>query len=658
MVTMTSSSSLPSSHLNNNSNHQQEQQQQYPSANLHHATITLCLCTFVQAYLLISVFPYAGYMVIHLFRTTNDTNNTTAKMITSENAGTYAGILSSSFMVGRFMGSYPWGKCADMYGRKFVLIWSLVGSGLGSIGFGFSNSFTMAVILRFLLGLVNSIIGTTKTVVSELSYLQHLPSSAFPHANETENEQQQQREEEQRKLNKKRESKMMGLVVGMRGWGYLMAPAIGGFLSEPLQRFPDSKLIRYCCDGYGNHDNDETTATACHWLLSHYPFVLPNIIGMIFCFVTAWAVYVYIEETLPIEQRRDGKYLFLDLAQFLCAQIKGFFKCCCCGWNYGSTGKGNMTLSEEESYTIKEESQNLLPLTTTPQMKATTYASTSSQNDQRNDDISNRHNIGSSSTSLASQPSVETATSTPPPTPTMRSIWSRPKTRHHLESYGLFSFIVTCVDEAFPLYCISQTGGLGLSEQSIGSILSGAGILFAFFQYGVYSIVVAKFGLYKSLKIGCLVGIMPIILIPLSMLWKEDKVEGGDVENNEYGDKHLNWKIYTFLVLVLGISKIFCCLFFASVSVAMNQSVPLSSRGTMNGIATLMGSLGKGLGPTFSGWLVAFCISSGVGGLKPRVGSVLIFVTIFVLGLLVFFGLDEGSDECQKQDEKKNERGK
>lgn len=46
--------------------------------------------------------------------------------LTHESVGFYAGVLSSSFMVGRAFSSYPWGKIADIYGCKFVVIVSLL----------------------------------------------------------------------------------------------------------------------------------------------------------------------------------------------------------------------------------------------------------------------------------------------------------------------------------------------------------------------------------------------------------------------------------------------------------------------------------------------------------------------------------------------------
>jgi MFS family permease len=103
--------------------------------------LALCLCTFCNAYLLISPFPYSGYMAIHL-----------VDGLTPETTGFYAGLLSSSFMVGRGCSSYAWGHFSDTYGRQSALLLSMGLSCLLSLLFGLSNSFFWALTSRFLLG--------------------------------------------------------------------------------------------------------------------------------------------------------------------------------------------------------------------------------------------------------------------------------------------------------------------------------------------------------------------------------------------------------------------------------------------------------------------------------------------------------------------------
>ena len=92
--------------------------------------IALCSVTLVQAYLLVSVFPYSAYLVVHL-----------CKDVTIEEAGPYAASLATAFMLGRTIASQFWvrrlakgyrlckrashsplkvkqGNLADVYGRS------------------------------------------------------------------------------------------------------------------------------------------------------------------------------------------------------------------------------------------------------------------------------------------------------------------------------------------------------------------------------------------------------------------------------------------------------------------------------------------------------------------------------------------------------------
>jgi hypothetical protein len=54
------------------------------------STMALCSAVFTMFFLLMSVFPYSGFMVMHLI-----------DGVDSESAGKYAGFLSSSIMIGR-----------------------------------------------------------------------------------------------------------------------------------------------------------------------------------------------------------------------------------------------------------------------------------------------------------------------------------------------------------------------------------------------------------------------------------------------------------------------------------------------------------------------------------------------------------------------------
>lgn len=437
------------------------------------STITLCGCMLVHSYLLISVFPYSGYMAMNLLD------------LSSEQAVKYAGWLASSFMLGRALTSVAWGRLADSYGRRMVLVWSLVLSAVWSLAFGFSPTFSAALIFRCLLGMSNGIMGAIKTLVSELA------------------------------TSEQQESQTMSLVMGMWGWGFLLCPGIAGFIANPVEQYPEQFT-----------DSNPLTP-----LLTSYPFLIPNVLATIFCVVGAGAALLCIKETLPPERIRH-----LSLTKY------------------------------QRVATMKDSTEDLPP------------------------DV------------------PESA-----PTHNHTSIWhilSRPGTRISLALYWAFSFVSLTVDEAAPLFLLSRVAGFGLSERSIGSLLSAAGLLFATSQYVVSTWVYKWYGLYGSVRFGAAVSPVVLLMIPWSRLGT------------------YSWANFAYLAVCLAVYSVLSLVFFANVSVAVNRSVPASERATTNGLASFGGSIAKGMGPVFAGYLVAYSVAWG-----GEYGGVLIFGTTALLGL-------------------------
>ncbi|XP_057851926.1 protein ZINC INDUCED FACILITATOR-LIKE 1 isoform X2 [Cryptomeria japonica] len=125
----------------------------------------------------------------------------------SEDIATYAGILGSSFMVGRFLFSVIWGVAADRYGRKPVIIIGAISIIVLNTLFGLSVNYWMAISTRFLLGTFNGLIGTIKAYATEVSREEHHAAG-------------------------------LSIVTTTWGIGLIIGPAIGGFLAQPTQKYP------------------------------------------------------------------------------------------------------------------------------------------------------------------------------------------------------------------------------------------------------------------------------------------------------------------------------------------------------------------------------------------------------------------------------------
>ncbi|KAI6910757.1 hypothetical protein KC318_g2933 [Hortaea werneckii] len=95
-----------------------------------------------------------------------------------------AGLLAAAFTGAQFCTAILWGRLADsehplLGGRKRVILIGLVGSGIGSLGFGFSRSFGEAVFWRCLGGALNGNIGVMRTMISEMVREKRFLSRAF-----------------------------------------------------------------------------------------------------------------------------------------------------------------------------------------------------------------------------------------------------------------------------------------------------------------------------------------------------------------------------------------------------------------------------------------------------------------------------------------------
>ncbi|CAI8596279.1 unnamed protein product [Vicia faba] len=144
-----------------------------------------------------SLFPYLYFMV-------KDFNIAE----TEEDISTYAGYVGSAFMVGRALTSILWGMVADRFGRKPVFIIGIISVVIFNTLFGLCTSFWMAIMMRFLLGGLNGLLGTMKAYSSEIF---------------------------------REEYHALGQSTVSAAWGVGLAfgPALGGYFAQPVQKYPN-----------------------------------------------------------------------------------------------------------------------------------------------------------------------------------------------------------------------------------------------------------------------------------------------------------------------------------------------------------------------------------------------------------------------------------
>jgi len=606
---------------------------------------------------------------LHMLRNVGNRHRYTA--ISAEQAGPYATLLTTSFMIGRTCTAHFWGRLADCYGRRFVLLASLIGSGLACLWFGMTTIYgglCGAVMSRGMLGAWNSIVGVTKTLATELAYFefdenpqckegtkenittvdtpeetieetslkvffssndqgplsdQYTAPSLGEGSKNIDNIQEEPQQKQQHQ-----ETRIVGLVVGMRAWGYLIAPAIAGFLADPL-------MVRI-------HGIDAETNTLrsniFHRVLQWYPYLLPNLLGLILCWITAAAVFVGIPETL--NDCREFHLVVTDFRHW----SSNLFKC---GFGNSIVNRFWKVLTKDQTPSKIETNVDRCTLSDGHQRRANPHESSpfakaevvvdygsyvddqkffaagsrlsvKSSFNQTTEDFKTKGDDPASNSGLNTENCWAKKDDDLQQQTSLRSIWQRTDTRYHLIAYWLYSFIVICIDEAFPLYCISSHNGFvtRMSESDIGIILSLSGILFALVQFRFYKWIVGRFGIYGSLGMGCWWGVLPTTFIPFASLFLiSDASPTISSNGNDHGVGNSN-KRYSmiYLSLLMGVTKLYQSAFFSSITIATNRTVSKEVRSSMNGFASVGAGAAKAIGPLMAGYWMALCLSFGIEG--------------------------------------------
>lgn len=170
----------------------------------------------------------------------------------AESAGVAVGLVASSFYLGQALSAWFWGRVADRVGRRPVLLIGVAASGVLMASFGFATTVPVACAVRFLGGLATGNVPTSKVYMGEVAPPAKL-ARAFSY---------------------------LALTWGL---GTAIAPAVGGWLADPVVQFPGAF----------------TGVT----LLVDYPYLLPSLVGSAWALVTAAVGYLLLPET-PVFLRR------------------------------------------------------------------------------------------------------------------------------------------------------------------------------------------------------------------------------------------------------------------------------------------------------------------------------------------------------------------
>ncbi len=529
------------------------------------STVGLCGSAFSMFYLIMNVFPYSGFMALHLLngrsQNDNDGDDTQHRIlhITAAAIGPYAGILASSFRLGRIPTAISWGRCADIYGRKFALIIGILAMIAGNILFALAPTFAVAVGIRFSAGLLNGTMVVVRTSISEIAW-----------------------------GDRNLETKGVAMMSSVSGYAMLIAPAIGGLLSNPIRQYPSY---------FSNYDAKEG-AMRLFWksALTDYPFLLPNLIGSFVATISLLIVVFCVEETLPEDQRIDWRLIPRDIRSWITSKV--------------------MLPKKKNSASAKSPSQQIItadertPLvssgdrTSIPEAKVepSQVVCGASIVQDENSENSERSNKKSTFESLRDSTS---------------------NVKFFFYSMWLFAFSSLASLEAFPLFAMASIsqGGLGFDEARIGIVQTIGGCVFVFGQYAAFSTATSKIGVMKAIRFSTFGRIFLVILFPLGLYFSNPTDSECDVQTDIYtinSNSSLkcirgkNWYQLGYLGLVTGIISILGSIFMGCSTIGVNACLTdASQRASMNGLQSMVASIGRGLGPIVAGYLVAATMKSG-----------------------------------------------
>jgi len=154
----------------------------------------VCLCSTLPIQ---SLFPYLYFMIRDL--------NVAER---EEDIGYYAGFVGAAYMFGRTLTAVLWGVVADKYGRKPVIVISILSVIIFNTLFGLSTTYWMAIATRALLGFLCGLLGPIKAYASEVCRKEH-------------------------------QALGLSLVTSSRAIALVVGPAIGGFLAQPATKYPN-----------------------------------------------------------------------------------------------------------------------------------------------------------------------------------------------------------------------------------------------------------------------------------------------------------------------------------------------------------------------------------------------------------------------------------
>lgn len=167
----------------------------------------------------------------------------------SSQVGYYGGWLTSAYFGAQIFSSVFMGQLSDIKGRRIIMLIGMSGNLITTLIFGVSRVFWLALLSRFLCGLINGNIGVIKSYIREIT-------------DET------------------NQARCYTLRSAGYSIGAIIGPVLGGALARPAVQYP--------------------SVFSSTGIWAHYPFLLPCLASAAVTGMSLLMSYLYLQETLKI----------------------------------------------------------------------------------------------------------------------------------------------------------------------------------------------------------------------------------------------------------------------------------------------------------------------------------------------------------------------
>lgn len=516
---------------------------------------------------------------------------------TEEDLGAWVGAAGAAVSVGQLLSSYAWGALSDRIGRRPVMLIGMCNSTFSVLVFGTARTYAQCLAGRFLSGLLNGNAGVVKTYVGETT-------------------------------EKSQQTMAFSIFAMAFGFASCVAPAIGGFLQRPAERWP----------GVFGDTAFET-----------FPFLLPMLCAAALTSFGGALGFLYAPETASqwrrMQKRREERERKRGLGRRdvnrdgeedgdveallrAAADAEGDGGCTGVGPEGGEvelaarldeSGVSQAVVAEApfQSRTEKAPRDAAGAKTATLKNKASKL-----QAEAEEDDDETRLLRGTTTANDAFSFSVRGRD---------RSVAADDAALRHLRrhgwdahtivaasSYAGLAFIAIGYDEILPVYAATREdlGGLSLSASQIGLVLVVGGVALILFQLFAFPLVLKRLGVTKALRRASLAFACVALLAPVASV-------RGVVEKPA-----AKW----FALLASQTLKIVTlAVLFTTVIMAVNNSCLNRVKARVNGAATSCAALGRIVSPVVHG--VVFSASLR---LHENAQQFLVFAFVSLCALALF----------------------